>query len=62
MQTIVHTGPETYEHLVDLGVEVQRVHAGMSMFANPDAAWDLWYRQNGTWRELKVGQALEVAG
>jgi len=59
---IVHTGPETYEQFVELGLDVQPVHAGMSRFAKPDEAWDLWWRPEGWggWRLLSVGQEVEI--
>jgi hypothetical protein len=57
-----HTGAETYEGMVEMGLEVQPVHAGMSRFAHRDEAWDLWWRKPGTWqgwRRINVGDQFE---
>jgi hypothetical protein len=64
-----HTGAETYEQMVEMGLEVQPVHAGMSRFAHPDEAWDLywrppssWSRPDGSvapWRRINVGDQFE---
>jgi hypothetical protein len=56
-----HTGAETYERMVEMGLEVQPVHAGMSRFAHRDEAWDLWWRPAGWggWRRINVGGRLE---
>ena len=57
-----HTGPETYEGMVEMGLEVQPVHAGMSRFAHPDEAWDLWWRPSGwkDWVRISVGDEVEI--
>jgi len=59
-----HTGPESYEAMVEMGLEVQPVHAGMSRFAHASQAWDLFWRYPGwpgaPWQRLKVGDTIEL--
>jgi hypothetical protein len=60
---IVHTGPDTYQAFVDLGLDVQPVHAGLSRFSHlVGSPWDLYWRPAGenTWREVKVGDIVET--
>jgi hypothetical protein len=63
MSRVVHTGPESYQELLDAGLDVQPVHAGMSRFANPTEAWDLWWRPEG-WSDhvrVSVGDVVDAA-
>lgn len=59
---MIHTGPDTYAAMVNAGLNVQPVHAGMSRFAHPDEAWDLWWRprDSDTWRRLSVGDEVRA--
>jgi hypothetical protein len=59
---IIHNGSDSYEFFVDHGLDVQPVHAGMSRFAHPTEAWDLYWRQPGqtAWRLVKVGDVIDV--
>ena len=60
---LVHTGADSYQAFVDSGLDVQPVHAGMSRFANPGEAWDLWWRPTG-WSDhvrVAVGDVIDTA-
>ena len=57
-----HTGAETYEQMVEMGLEMQPVHAGMSRFAHRDEAWDLlwWPAGWSEWVRISVGDLVEI--
>jgi hypothetical protein len=61
MPRIAHTGPESYQELLDAGLDVQPVHAGLSRFANPGEAWDLWWKP-AEWSDhvrVSVGDVID---